>query len=46
MTYVGQKFCMVVYPAEDHKDDDAGVELKEEKSPLSGEDEEMQKSDC
>ncbi|XP_048092554.1 solute carrier family 7 member 8a [Alosa alosa] len=46
MTYVGQKFCLVVYPAEDHKDDDAGVELKEEKSPLSGEDGETQKSDC
>ncbi|XP_076145362.1 solute carrier family 7 member 8a [Alosa pseudoharengus] len=46
MTYVGQKFCLVVYPAEDHKDDDTGVELKEEKSPLSGEDGETQKSDC
>lgn len=45
MTYVGQKFCVVVYPQMDSKADDAGLELKEEKSPLSGEDEETQKSD-
>ncbi|XP_062850407.1 solute carrier family 7 member 8a isoform X2 [Trichomycterus rosablanca] len=39
MTYVGQKFCMVVYPAEEEKFDDGcgeGIEMKEEAAPLSG----------
>jgi len=46
MTLVAQNFCMVVYPAmgDAKKDDDEGVEMREEKSPLSGE--ETPKSDC
>uniref|UniRef100_A0AAY4D5Q4 Large neutral amino acids transporter small subunit 2 n=1 Tax=Denticeps clupeoides TaxID=299321 RepID=A0AAY4D5Q4_9TELE len=43
MTYLGQKFCVVVYPAEDKPKEAGGIELKEEKSPLAGEDNE---SDC
>lgn len=41
MTYVGQKFCMVVYPAESKsiESGEEGEEMKEAKSPLSKEDE-------
>ncbi|XP_028845973.1 solute carrier family 7 member 8a isoform X1 [Denticeps clupeoides] len=43
MTYLGQKFCVVVYPAEDKPKEAGGIELKEEKSPLAGEDNEATK---
>lgn len=46
MTYLGQRFCMVVYPAED-KSSGSGEEteeLQEAKSPLSTEDDENRKS--
>ncbi|KAI5629829.1 large neutral amino acids transporter small subunit 2 [Silurus asotus] len=51
MTYLGQKFCVVVYPAEDEKPEDGcgeeGIELKEEFAPLSAEDSTTPKSaDC
>lgn len=42
MTYMGQKFCMVVYPAE--KNSGSGEEAEEAKSPLSTEDDENHKS--
>ncbi|KAK3546055.1 hypothetical protein QTP70_019977 [Hemibagrus guttatus] len=39
MTYLGQKFCVVVYPAEDEKPKDGsgeeGIEMTEEATPLS-----------
>lgn len=42
MTYLGQKFCVVVYPAEEEKPEDGcggdGIEMKEESSPLSAAD--------
>lgn len=41
MTYLGQKFCVVVYPAEDEKPEDCredGIEMKEESAPLSAAD--------
>ena len=45
MTYVGQKFCMVVYPAETSSEE--GDEMKDVSSPLAKEDGETQKSaDC
>ena len=44
MTYVGQKFCMVVYPAETRSE---GEEMKDVSSPLAKEDGETPKSaDC
>lgn len=42
MSIFGQKFCMVVYPAEDKGEEEA-EEMKEIKSPLSKEDEENHK---
>lgn len=42
MTYFGQAFCMVVYPADDNGEEEA-EEMKEAKSPLSKEDEENHK---
>ncbi|XP_003978613.2 solute carrier family 7 member 8a [Takifugu rubripes] len=42
MSLFGQKFCMVVYPAEDKGEEEA-EEMKEVKSPLSKEDEENHK---
>ncbi|XP_017328048.1 solute carrier family 7 member 8a [Ictalurus punctatus] len=41
MTYLGQKFCVVVYPGEDEKPEDCredGIEMKEESAPLSAAD--------
>lgn len=42
LTYLGQKFCVVVYPAEDKKPEDEcggdGIEMKEESAPLSAAD--------
>lgn len=39
MTYLGQKFCVVVYPAEDEKPKEGsggeGIEMREEAAPLS-----------
>lgn len=50
MTYLGQKFCVVVYPMEDEKkNEESGdeIEMKEQSLPLSAEDEETPKSaDC
>ncbi len=50
MTYLGQKFCVVVYPMEDEKKNEESVEeieLKEQSVPLSAEDEPTPKSaDC
>uniref|UniRef100_A0A8C1S7V0 Solute carrier family 7 member 8a n=1 Tax=Cyprinus carpio TaxID=7962 RepID=A0A8C1S7V0_CYPCA len=50
MTYLGQKFCVVVYPMEDEKkNEESGeeIELKEQSVPLSAEDEQTPKSaDC
>lgn len=50
MTYLGQKFCVVVYPMEDEKKKEESVEeieLKEQSVPLSAEDEHTPKSaDC
>ncbi|XP_051755284.1 solute carrier family 7 member 8a [Ctenopharyngodon idella] len=51
MTYLGQKFCVVVYPVEDEKKNeesrDEMIEMKEQSVPLSAEDEETPKSaDC
>lgn len=50
MTYLGQKFCVVVYPVEDEKKNEESVEeieLKEQSVPLSAEDEQTPKSaDC
>lgn len=38
MTYLGQKLCVVVYPAESSSDVDEGQEMTEVKAPLSKED--------
>lgn len=38
MTYLGQKLCVVVYPAETSSDADEGQEMTEVKAPLSKED--------
>uniref|UniRef100_A0A667Z4A6 Large neutral amino acids transporter small subunit 2 n=1 Tax=Myripristis murdjan TaxID=586833 RepID=A0A667Z4A6_9TELE len=48
MTYLGQKFCLVVYPAEGgDSSGEEGEEMKEARSPLSKEDGDTQKSaDC
>uniref|UniRef100_A0A8C8LME4 Solute carrier family 7 member 8a n=1 Tax=Oncorhynchus tshawytscha TaxID=74940 RepID=A0A8C8LME4_ONCTS len=52
MTYLGQKFCVVVYPGETKGGEEAGSgeeceQLKESRAPLSQEDGETQKSaDC
>jgi len=49
MTYLGQKFCVVVYPMEQKKEEASGdeIEMKEQTVPLSAEDEETPKSaDC
>lgn len=51
MTYLGQKFCVVVYPAEGGDSSDGsgeeGEEMKEARSPLSKGDGDTQKSaDC
>lgn len=49
MTYLGQKFCMVVYPgvtSSEPSGDEAGQELKEAMSPLSKEDREDLKANC
>lgn len=51
MTYVGQKFCMVVYPAESDSSSsgsgEEGEEMKEARAPLSKEDRDNRKSaDC
>lgn len=51
MTYLGQKFCVVVYPVEDEKKNeesgDEMIEMKEQSVPLSAEDEETpQSADC
>lgn len=44
MTYLGQKFCMVVYPAEGKGgEEEEAEEMKEVKSPLSKEDDETHK---
>ncbi|XP_066537370.1 solute carrier family 7 member 8a [Hoplias malabaricus] len=46
MTYLGQKFCMVVYPAEDEKKEESCGEEMEMKMEMAGEDKgEMSKSD-
>lgn len=49
MTYMGQKFCVVVYPAETSNSGsgEEGEEMKEARSPLSKEDQDNHKSaDC
>lgn len=49
MTYLGQKFCLVVYPAESSSkgSEEEGEEMIEARSPLSKEDGEKHKSeDC
>lgn len=51
MTYLGQKMCVVVYPAESgggsNGGGDEGVEMKEARSPLSKEDGDNHKAeDC
>ena len=53
MTYLGQRLCVVVYPAEDSSSSSSsggaeeGEEMKEARSPLSKEDAENHKSaDC
>lgn len=49
MTYLGQRFCMVVYPIEASSSESAeeGEEMKEARSPLSKEDGDNHKSaDC
>lgn len=49
MTYLGQKFCVVVYPGEGGSSGsgDEGEEMKEAKSPLAKEDGDIHKSaDC
>uniref|UniRef100_H2LTI3 Solute carrier family 7 member 8a n=1 Tax=Oryzias latipes TaxID=8090 RepID=H2LTI3_ORYLA len=47
MTYVGQKMCVVVYPAESKKNEEEGEEMKEVTSPLSKEEADSHKSgDC
>lgn len=48
MTYLGQKLCVVVYPAESRADSDAdeGQEMTEAKAPLSREDEDNVKANC
>lgn len=51
MTYLGQKFCVVVYPAEEEKYEDGcggdGIEMKEESAPLSAGDSTTPKAaDC
>lgn len=51
MTYVGQKFCMVVYPAVSDSSSsgsgEEGEEMKEARAPLSKEDRDNRKSaDC
>lgn len=50
MTYLGQKFCVVVYPAEGDGGSSGsgeGEEMKEARSPLSKEDGDNHKSaDC
>ncbi|KAM7366362.1 hypothetical protein PAMP_015809 [Pampus punctatissimus] len=46
MTYLGQKFCVVVYPAQSSNTEE-GEEMKEARSPLSKEDGDNHKSaDC
>lgn len=37
MTYLGQKFCVVVYPGESSSSAEEGEEMKEARSPLSKE---------
>lgn len=46
MTFLGQKFCMVVYPAEEKSSGsrEEAEEMKEVKSPLSTEDDENHRS--
>lgn len=44
MTYLGQKLCVVVYPAESSSDADEGQEMAEVKAPLSKEDEDNLKA--
>lgn len=51
MTYVGQKFCMVVYPAVSDSSSsgssEEGEEMKDARAPLSKEDRDNRKSaDC
>lgn len=49
MTYLGQKFCVVVYPAETGSggSGEEGEEMKEARAPLSKEDQDNHKSaDC
>lgn len=48
MTYLGQKLCVVVYPAESSSDSDTdeGQEMTEAKKPLSKEDEDNHKANC
>lgn len=49
MTYLGQKFCVVVYPAMGNsvESGEEGEEMKEARSPLSKEDGDHHKSaDC
>lgn len=48
LTYLGQKFCVVVYPAEDKKNEECEeMELKEQSAPLSEENRDTAKSaDC
>lgn len=49
MTYLGQKFCVVVYPIESggSGSGEEGEEMKEARSPLSKEDGDNHKSaDC
>lgn len=49
MTYLGQKFCVVVYPAitGSSGSGEEGEEMKEARSPLSKEDQDNHKSaDC
>lgn len=48
ITYLGQKFCVVVYPAEDQKKEECEeMELKEQSTPLTEENRDTPKSaDC
>lgn len=47
MTYLGQKFCVVVYPGESSGGAEEGEEMKEARSPLSKEEGDNHKSaDC
>ncbi|CAL9701662.1 unnamed protein product [Knipowitschia caucasica] len=45
LTYLGQKLCMVVYPAVSSGEDE-GQEMTEAKSPLSKQDEDNLKANC